>query len=67
MGPLAEIFSENLIGIQTLPIKKMNLQMSSGKSRPFCLDLSVLKPSPLSIAWCDNPSLDASENRNASD
>ena len=36
-------FSEISIGIQTFSFKKMHLKMSSGKSRPFCLDLNVLK------------------------
>ena len=35
-------FSEISIGIQTFSFKKMLLNMSSGKCRPFCLGLNVL-------------------------
>ena len=34
--------SEILIEIQALSFKKMHVKTSSGKCRPFCLDLSVL-------------------------
>ena len=37
IGPLGTNFSEILIEIHTLQIKKMHLKMSSGKWRPFCL------------------------------
>ena len=43
IGPLGTKFSENLIEIYTFPFKKMHLKMSSGKWRPFCLGLDVLK------------------------
>ena len=36
-------FSEILISIQTFSFKKMHLQMSSAKRRPFCPGLNVLK------------------------
>ena len=36
-------FSEILIEIITFSVKKMHLKMSSGKWRPFCLGLNVLK------------------------
>ena len=36
-------FSEILIEIYTFSFKKMHLKMSSGKWRPFCLGLNVLK------------------------
>ena len=36
-------FSEILIKIDTFSFKKMRLKMSSGKRRPFCLGLNVLK------------------------
>ena len=36
-------FSENLIEIHIFSFKKMHLKMSSGKWRPFCLGLNVLK------------------------
>ena len=40
--PLGTNFSEILIEIHTFSFKKMHLKMSSGKWRPFCLDLNVL-------------------------
>ena len=43
IGQLAKNFSEILIEISTFPFKKTHLQMSSGKWRPSCLGLSVLK------------------------
>ena len=36
-------FSRILIEIQTFSFKEMHLNMLSGKFRPFCLDLNVLK------------------------
>ena len=41
IGPLGTIFSEILIGIQTISFKKMHLKMSSAKWRPFCLGLQL--------------------------
>ena len=35
-------FSEILIGIQTFPLKKVRVKMSSGKLRPFCLGSGLL-------------------------
>ena len=43
VGPLGTNFDENLNEIYTLSFKKMHLEMSSGKWRPFCLSLDVLK------------------------
>ena len=43
IGPLGTNFSEILIEIHTFSFKKMHLKMLSGKWRPFCLSLSVLK------------------------
>ena len=43
IGPLGTNFSEMLIGIHTFSFKKIHLKMSSGKWRPFCLGLNVLK------------------------
>ena len=43
IGPLGTNFSEMLIEIHTFSFKKINLKMSSGKWRPFCLGLNVLK------------------------
>ena len=40
--PLGTNFSEISIEIQTFSIKKMHLNMSSAKWRPFCLGLNVL-------------------------
>ena len=40
--PLRTKFSEIIIGIPTFSFKKMRLQISSAKWRPFCLDLSGL-------------------------
>ena len=43
IGPLGTKFSEISIAIDTLSFKKMHLKMLSGKWRPFCLGLDVLK------------------------
>ena len=43
IGPLRTNFSEMLIEIHTFSFKKMHLKMSSGKWRPFCLGLNVLR------------------------
>ena len=51
IGPLGTNFSEMLIEIHTFSFKKIHLKMSSGKWRPFCLGLNVLRyynPDPLS-------------------
>ena len=40
--PLATNFSENLIKIHTFSFKKINLKMSSGIWRPFCLGINEL-------------------------
>ena len=50
IGPLGINFNEILIGIQTFSFKKIHLKMSSGKWRPFCLGLNVLKAMPLLTA-----------------
>ena len=50
IGPLGTNFSEILIGIQIFSFKKMRLKMSSGKWRPFCLGLNVLKISSSSTS-----------------
>ena len=41
-GPLRRNFSEFLIGIHIFSFKKLHLNMSSWKCRPFCLGLNVL-------------------------
>ena len=43
IGPLGTNFNEMLIEINTFSFKKIHLKMSSGKWRPFCLYLNVLK------------------------
>ena len=43
IGPLGTNFSEILIEIYTFSFRKMHLKMSSGKWRPFCLGLNVLR------------------------
>ena len=42
--PLGTNFREISIGIQAFSFKKMHLNLSSAKWRPFCLGLNVLKP-----------------------
>ena len=42
IGPIETNFSEILIIIQTFSFKKILLEMSSVKCRPFCLGLNVL-------------------------
>ena len=42
IGPLGANFTEILLVTHTFSIKKIHLKMSSGKWRPFCLDLNVL-------------------------
>ena len=43
IGPLGTKVSETSIEIHTFPFTKMHLKMSSGKWRPFCLGLNVLR------------------------
>ena len=43
VGPLGTNFSESLVELETFSSKKMHLKMSSGKWRPSCLGLNVLK------------------------
>ena len=49
IGPLGPNFSEILIDIQPLSFKKMHFKMSSGKWWPFCLRISLLKYSFISL------------------
>ena len=42
IGPWGRNLNEILIGIHTFSFKKINLNMSSAKWRPFCLGLNVL-------------------------
>ena len=56
IGPLGTNFSEILIIIPIFSFKKMRLTVSSGKWRPFCLRLNVLKQQPLcAYAHLHNP------------
>ena len=50
IGPLGINFSEILIKIHTFSFKKIHLKMSSGKWRPSCLGLNVLRQI-LSLTW----------------
>ena len=43
IGPLGRNFNEILIEIHIISFKKFHLKMSSGKRRPSCLGLNVLK------------------------
>ena len=56
IGPWRKNFSEILIQNRTFSLKKMRLKMSSGKWRPFCLGLNVLKwvssVSSNDAMWC---------------
>ena len=55
IGSLGTNFSEILIEIHTFSFMKMHFKMSSGKWRPFCLDLNGLKSlrsrRPNSFKW----------------
>ena len=53
IGPLGTNFSEILMEIHKLSFKKMHLKMSSGKWRPFCIGLNVLK-TPLGLEVCSS-------------
>ena len=48
--PLRTYLSENLIKIQQFSLKKMHLKMSSGKWRPSCLGLNVLRGNALNAS-----------------
>ena len=43
IGPLGTSFDEIVIEIHAISFKKRHLQMSSGKRRPFCLGINVLR------------------------
>ena len=43
IGPLGTKFSEIIIAIHWFSFKEMHLKMSSGKWRPFCIGLNLLK------------------------
>ena len=48
IGPLGTNFNEILIEIRAFSFTKIHSKMSSGKWRPFCLGLNVVK---LELAW----------------
>ena len=52
IGPLGTNFSETLIEIQTFSLRKIRLQMSSAKCRPFCPGLNVLNQQWASTCTC---------------
>ena len=49
--PLGTNIIEMLIKINSFSFKKIHLKMSSGKWRPFCLSLNVLKASQRAICY----------------
>ena len=49
--PLGTNFNEMLIEIHTFSFKKIHLKISSGKWRPFCLDLNVLNDRLMTDHW----------------
>ena len=53
IGTLGTNFNEILIKIQTFSFKNINLKMSSGKWRPFCLGLNVLREILYTSTICD--------------
>ena len=55
IGPLGTNVSKILIEIHAFSFKEMHLKMSSGKWRPFCLGLNVLKINTLKRHYiCDD-------------
>ena len=54
IGPLGTNFSEILIKVYTFSFTKMHLKMTSGKWRPFGLDLNVLTLQCDSLYWSQN-------------
>ena len=51
--PLGTKFSEISIDINTFSLKKIHFKMSSGKCRPFCLGLNVLR-NPYKWIMCES-------------
>ena len=54
--PLGTNFSEISIRIQTFSFKKMHLNMSSAKWRPFCLGLNVLTNAVTNVEYAPDKS-----------
>ena len=52
IGPSGTNFSEILIEIHTFSFKKIHLKKSSGKWRPYCLGLNVLRNLTVYIMLC---------------
>ena len=61
IGPLGTNFSEMLIKINIFSFKKIHLKMSSGKWRPFCLGLNVLRGPNRNRVTPSPPRLDGAE------
>ena len=57
IGPLGTNFSEILIEIHTFSFKKMPFKLSSGKWRPFCLGLNVLRDESITQCHWLHPAL----------
>ena len=55
IGPLGTNFVENLIEIHIFSFRKMYFKMSSGKWRPFCLGLNVLRTTHWQKLLLDQP------------
>ena len=51
IGPLGTNFSEILIAIEAFSFKKMHLEISSAKWRPFCLCLNLLTRGFISVVY----------------
>ena len=58
--PVGTNFCEILIGIQTFSFKKIHLEMSSAKWRPFCLRLNVIRK--YQVILCSNSLYSSSSN-----
>ena len=52
IGTLGIDFNDILIEIHTFSFRKTHLKMSSGKWRPFCLCLNVLRENP-AVYWAE--------------
>ena len=52
-GPLGTNFNGTSIEIHTFSLKKIHLKLSSGKWRPFCLGLNVLRMWIIISTWID--------------
>ena len=57
IGPLGSNFSEIVIAIEAFSFKEKHMKRSSGKCRPYCLGLNVLKLVPRTYVPQDNTKL----------